>query len=30
MVMEQTGEMQINVAAKSRKVDAGNAEVLVI
>jgi hypothetical protein len=28
MVMEQVGEMQIRVAVKSRKVDAGKAELL--
>jgi hypothetical protein len=30
MVMEQTGEMQIKVAVKSRKVEAEKAEILVI
>ena len=28
MVMEQTSEMQIRVAVKSRKVEAGRAEIL--
>jgi hypothetical protein len=28
MVMEQVGEMQIRVAVKSRRVDAGKAEIL--
>jgi hypothetical protein len=28
MVMEQTSDMQIRVAVKSRKVEAGKAEIL--
>jgi hypothetical protein len=28
MVMEQTTDMQIRVAVKSRKVEAGTAEIL--
>jgi hypothetical protein len=28
MVMEQTSDMQIRVAVKSRKVDPGKAEIL--
>jgi hypothetical protein len=28
MVLEQTGEMQIRVALKLRKVEAGRAEIL--
>jgi uncharacterized protein YcsI (UPF0317 family) len=30
MVMEQTGEMQIKVAVKSRKVEEEKAEILVV